>query len=125
MNEESKKLDKEIEDNKNLTKEKQKNELFLQDFEGAQRRYQNEISKIEKKMKMLQQQQESLTKDITKYESERPKLIEKSKIPKKNQDKMKALQKEIDNLNEQINKRNEENKEKEKNSSDVCSSDLI
>ena len=39
---------------------------------------------------------------------ERPKLVENSKIPKKNQEKMKLLQKEIDNLKEEIKKRNEE-----------------
>ena len=115
MNEESKKLEKEIEDNKQINKEKEKNEIFLQNFESEQRKYQNEINKIDKKMKLLKQQKETLIKDINNYESERPKLLEKSKIPKKNQEKMKLLQKDIDNLKDQIKKRNEENNVKEKN----------
>ena len=43
-------------------------------------------------MKLLKLHHDSVTKDINIYENESPKLIEKSKIPIKNQEKMKILQ---------------------------------
>ena len=94
MKSELKQLDKDIEESKCLLKEKQKHDIFLKNFESNQRKFQNDINKIEKKLKLLKQQHETLIKDIEKYEEERPKLLENSKIPKKNQEKMKFLQKE-------------------------------
>ena len=68
INEESKKIDKEIEDNNPITKEKQKNETFFKNNENEHKRYLYEINKIEKKLKLLKLQYESVTKDISKYE---------------------------------------------------------
>ena len=70
MNEESKKIDKEIEDTSNLSKEKQKNDLFLKNFEGDQKRYLYEVNKIEKKMKLLKLHHDCVTKDINIYKDE-------------------------------------------------------
>ena len=77
MKSESKQLDKDIEESKPIIKEKQKNDIFLQTYESDQRKFQNDITKIEKKLKLIKQQHETLTKDIEKYEAERPKLLEK------------------------------------------------
>lgn len=45
-----------------------------------------------------------MTKEIEKYQNERQGLIDKSKIPKKNQEKMKQLEKEIKDLEQEIKK---------------------
>ena len=50
MKSELKKLDKDIEERKPLLKEKQKHDIFLQNFESGQRKFQNEKNKIEKKL---------------------------------------------------------------------------
>lgn len=117
INEELNKLDKEIEDNKDLLKEKEKNDIFLSNFDGVHKKYLNDINKLESKIKLLTQQYEGIEKDINKYESERPKLLEMSKIPKKNQEKMKLLEKEVNDLKQQIDKRNKESNNTEKDMS--------
>ena len=117
INEEINKLDKEIEDNKDLLKEKEKNDIFLSNFDGAHKKYLNDINKLESKIKLLTQQYEGIEKDINKYESERPKLLEMSKIPKKNQEKMKLLEKEVNDLKQEIDKRNKESNNTEKDMS--------
>ena len=113
-NDELKKLKKEIEDNEDLLREKEKNELFLLNFESTQKRYIYEMNKFDTKMKLLKQENDSTEKDISDYELIRPSLIEKSKIPKRNQEKMKSLEKEIYNLTQEIKKRNEEGNQFEK-----------
>ena len=117
INEEISKLDKEIEDNKDLLKEKEKNDIFLSNFDGTHKKYLNDINKLESKIKLLTQQYEGIEKDINKYESERPKLLEMSKIPKKNQEKMKLLEKEVNDLKQEIDKRNKESNNTEKDMS--------
>ena len=117
INEELNKLDKEIEDNKDLLKEKEKNDIFLSNFDGVHKKYLNDINKLESKIKLLTQQYEGIEKDINKYESERPKLLEMSKIPKKNQEKMKLLEKEVNDLKQEIDKRNKESNNTEKDMS--------
>ena len=117
INEEINKLDKEIEDNKDLLKEKEKNDIFLSNFDGTHKKYLNDINKLESKIKLLTQQYEGIEKDINKYESERPKLLEMSKIPKKNQEKMKLLEKEVNDLKQEIDKRNKESNNTEKDMS--------
>ena len=117
INEELNKLDKEIEDNKDLLKEKEKNDIFLSNFDGTHKKYLNDINKLESKIKLLTQQYEGIEKDINKYESERPKLLEMSKIPKKNQEKMKLLEKEVNDLKQEIDKRNKESNNTEKDMS--------
>ena len=117
ISEEINKLDKELDENKDLLKEKEKNEIFLSNFDGTHKKYLNEISKLELKMELLTQQYEGAERDINKYESERPKLLELSKIPKKNQEKMKLLEKEVNDLKQEIDKRNKESSSTEKDMS--------
>ena len=113
-NDELKKLKKEIEENEDLSREKEKNELFLLNFENTQKKFLYEMSKYDTKMKLIKQEYDSTEKDINDYEFIRPSLIEKSKIPKRNQDKMKSLEKEIYSLIQEIKKRKEEGNQYQK-----------
>ena len=95
LDSESQELDKEIETTKAISKEKKSNENFLNNFDYEYKELQNAINKLEKKIKPLEQQCETLTKDIENYKNELPNLKEKAKIPRKNQEKMSQLEKEI------------------------------
>ena len=115
MNDEENFIDKEIEQSISLFKEKEKNENILQNLKFTHRKMQKFLNVIDKKLSLLKRDNDACINDIEEYEKIRPKLIEKSKIPGRNLEKMRNLEKESEKIKEEIKKRNEEDENKEKN----------
>ena len=72
LNSELEQLEKELESSKAISKEKKTNENFLNNYDYDQKELQNDINKFEKKIKPLEQQCEHLTKEIERYQNDRP-----------------------------------------------------
>ena len=106
---------KEIEKSMSLLQEKEKNENILQNLKSIHTKMQKFLNVIDKKLSLLKRDNDTCINDIEEYEKIRPKLIEKSKIPGRNQEKMRNLEKESEKIKEEIKKRNEEDENKEKN----------
>ena len=115
MNEEENNIDQELEQSISILKEKEKNENILQNLKSTHTKIQKFLGVIDKKLSLLKRENDTCINDIEEYEKIRPKLIEKSKIPGRNQEKMRNLEKESEKIKEEIKKRNEEDENKEKN----------
>ena len=109
------KLDKQIEDNNDLNKEKEKNEIILEKVRNTYLKLKNDNKKIVKKLLLLNKEKKNYINQIEEYQKLRPVLIEKTKIPGRHQEIMKNMEKEIERINEEIKKRNEDDETKEKN----------
>lgn len=115
MNDEENNIDQELEQSMSIFEEKEKNEKILQNLKSTHTKMQKFLSVIDKKLSLLKRDNDTCINDIEEYEKIRPKLIEKAKIPGRNQEKMRNLEKESEKIKEEIKKRNEEDENKEKN----------
>ena len=118
MNDEENNIDQELEQSISLLKEKEKNETILQNLKTTQTKMKKFLNVIDKKLSLLKRDNDTCINDIEEYEKIRPKLIEKSKIPGRNQERMRNLEKERETIKEEMKKRNEEDENKEKNIND-------
>ena len=109
------KLFNEIEENKNYFEENDKNNKIYTNLLREQNKLEYEINKIIKKKNYMNSLNYKYLENISSYEDERPSLLEKAKLPKKNQDKMKDLENNIKLLKDTIQKNNEEYNNTEKN----------
>jgi chromosome segregation ATPase len=109
---------KEIELNKGLLKEKEKNEIMINNLKTKHEKIKSDINKMEKKLKILKYEYNNYINEVTLYDKEWPEILEKSKIPGRNQEKMRWLEKEIEKISNEMKKRNEDDTNKEKAMSD-------
>ena len=109
------KLFNEIEENKNYFEERDKNNKIYTNLLREQNKLEYEINKIIKNKNYMNSLNYKYLENISNYEDERPSLLEKAKLPKKNQDKMKDLENNIKLLKDTIQKNNEEYNNTEKN----------
>ena len=118
LNKEESNFDKQLEENKALFIEKEKNENILFNLKIKKEKIINDINRIIKKLSILKRDNNSYNNDLAEYGKKWPDLLKKSKIPELNQDIMKGLEKEIENNKIEIKRRNEIDGNKEKNMSD-------
>ena len=114
----TKELEIELKYNKYLLKEKTNYENELESLLNEEQKLKKSIELNTKKIENQKNRNEELSKQKNDYEKENTVLIEKSKIPQKNQEKMLKLNDEINKIQTEINelkKKNEEMKKKENN----------
>ena len=115
LNQEENNFDKQIEENRSLIIEKEKNENILENLRLKKDKMQTEINKIEKKLLILRKENKIFNNDLEDFGKEWPLLLKKSKIPGINQVIMKGLEKEIERNKNEIDNRNKVVGNKEKN----------
>ena len=118
LNQEENNFDKQIEENRSLIIEKEKNENILENLRLKKDKMQTEINKIEKKLLILRKENKIFNNDLEDFGKEWPLLLKKSKIPGINQVIMKGLEKEIERNKNEIDNRNKVVGNKEKNMSE-------
>ena len=115
LNQEENNFDKQIEENRSLIIEKEKNENILENLRLKKDKIQTEINKVEKKLLILRKENKIFNNDLEDFGKEWPLLLKKSKIPGINQVIMKGLEKEIERNKNEIDNRNKVVGNKEKN----------
>ena len=115
LNQEENNFDKQIEENRSLIIEKEKNENILENLRLKKDKMQTEINKVEKKLLILRKENKIFNNDLEDFGKEWPLLLKKSKIPGINQVIMKGLEKEIERNKNEIDNRNKVVGNKEKN----------
>ena len=118
LNQEENNFDKQIEENRSLIIEKEKNENILENLRLKKDKMQTEINKVEKKLLILRKENKIFNNDLEDFGKEWPLLLKKSKIPGINQVIMKGLEKEIERNKNEIDNRNKVVGNKEKNMSE-------
>ena len=118
LNQEENNFDKQIEENRSLIIEKEKNENILENLRLKKDKMQTEINKVEKKLLILRKENKIFNNDLEDFDKEWPLLLKKSKIPGINQVIMKGLEKEIERNKNEIDNRNKVVGNKEKNMSE-------
>ena len=118
LNQEENNFDKQIEENRSLIIEKEKNENILENLRLKKDKIQTEINKVEKKLLILRKENKIFNNDLEDFDKEWPLLLKKSKIPGINQVIMKGLEKEIERNKNEIDNRNKVVGNKEKNMSE-------
>ena len=118
LNQEENNFDKQIEENRSLIIEKEKNENILENLRLKKDKIQTEINKVEKKLLILRKENKIFNNDLEDFGKEWPLLLKKSKIPGINQVIMKGLEKEIERNKNEIDNRNKVVGNKEKNMSE-------
>ena len=115
FDEEENNLNKEIEENNELIKEKDNNKYLLENLRNTEERAKNDVIKLDKKIAIQKKDNINYIYEVEEYEKIRPALVEKSKIPGRNQEIMRNMEREIEKIIKEMKKRNEEDENKEKN----------
>ena len=83
------------------------------------------LKEIEKEMKSLQEQLESLNSKMYKYRDEKPKLLRKANESKKDIEKMESLKKELEETKKTKEKTEQEHKQKQKELQEINNKDNL
>ena len=115
LNKEENDIDKKLEENKKLFKEKEKNENILHNLKIQKEKFQMDINKIEKKRLILRNNYNGYNNELAPCTKEFAVLLKKTKASGQNKDIMKELEKDIEKYKNQIIKRDEIEGNEEKN----------
>ena len=101
---EEKKLEEEYEQNKKYKIEKNQYETEISNSYNNEKNYKRKYEMNLRRLEKCEASYKQYTEKINNYEKERDNLMEKSKIPQKNREKMKEMENEIYKLEKEIEK---------------------